>query len=64
MPKKLLVKWEDKIAQRISNRVIAGVQRGYKTNEHHEAKLPYQPKYLIEINPDNVIDLSKAQRSK
>ncbi|MBU0469075.1 MAG: pyridoxamine 5'-phosphate oxidase family protein [Candidatus Omnitrophica bacterium] len=54
----LVSKWEDKIIERISNRMISSIQKGKKTNDHHEAKLPKHPKYLIEIDVDEVEDLS------
>ncbi|MBF0484715.1 MAG: pyridoxamine 5'-phosphate oxidase family protein [Candidatus Omnitrophica bacterium] len=52
------VEWEKKIIQRISKRVISGVQAGTKSSEHFEAGMPSQPKYLIEMDVDKVIDLA------
>ena len=54
----IVKKWEDKIIRRISDRMISGVQRGVVTKAHHEAELPRKPKYLIEIDIENIIDLA------
>ena len=54
----IVSKWEDKIIERISNRMIASIQKGQRSKEHHESKLPKHPKYLIEIDVDKVVDLS------
>ncbi len=54
-----LNKWEDKIIKRISSRVIKGVQAGMKSKKHYEIGLPRHPKYLIEIDVENIIDLAK-----
>ncbi|OGX46996.1 MAG: hypothetical protein A2306_02330 [Omnitrophica WOR_2 bacterium RIFOXYB2_FULL_38_16] len=54
----IVAKWEDKIIERISNRMISSIQKGKRSNEHHEAKLPKHPKYLIEIDVEEVIDLT------
>ena len=51
-------KWEDKIIRRISKRMIESIQSGSKTREHHEAKLPKHPKYLIEIDVEKIVNLS------
>lgn len=54
----LVAKWEDKVIERITNRMILSIQKGKKTNIHHEAKLPKHPRYLIEIDVEAVEDLS------
>ena len=60
----IVSKWEDKIIERISNRMIASIQKGKRTNVHHEAKLPKHPKYLIEIDIEKVVDLSSTFKEK
>jgi uncharacterized pyridoxamine 5'-phosphate oxidase family protein len=54
----IVKKWEDKVIKRISARMIRGVQKGVKSVKHHEAHLPDLPKYLIEVDVDNIIDLA------
>ena len=57
---RLLDHWEERMLERISKRVIDGVQSGKKTSSHHEARLPRKPKYLIELQVENIIDLSPS----
>ncbi len=54
----IVKKWEDRIIERISSRMIKGVQKGVKSVRHFEAHLPHVPKYLIEIDIEHVIDLA------
>lgn len=49
--------WEDKIVERITSRMIKGVQRGVKSVKPFEAHLPQIPKYVIEVDIEKVIDL-------
>jgi len=56
--KETLEQWEKKVAQRITKRVARSVKTGTKSHRHHEAHLPVQPKYLIEVSVNNVINLS------
>lgn len=56
--------WENKIIERISSRIIRSVQSGVKSQSHFEAELPHKPKYLIEIDVENIIDLSPPRRKK
>jgi len=61
----MVTQWEDKITQRISQRVIHGVQAGSKSESHFESYLPLHPKYLIRINVEDIIDLAPpAKRMK
>ncbi len=53
-----LEKWEKKILQRMTQRVIEGVQSQSKSQGHFEAQLPEIPKYLIEIDVDDIVDLA------
>ncbi|MDD4294115.1 MAG: pyridoxamine 5'-phosphate oxidase family protein [Candidatus Omnitrophica bacterium] len=53
-----LKEWERKVLKRISDRLIKSVQRETASNSHHEAHLPAEPKYLIEIDVDDIVDLS------
>jgi len=56
--------WEEKIVKRISDRMIKSVQKGVKSKSHFEAELPHKPKYLIEIDVDQIIDLSPPCKKK
>jgi len=54
----LVKSWEERIVERITNRLLKSVHSGRKTKQHFEAHLPHQPKYLIEIHVEDVIDLT------
>ncbi len=56
----IIAEWEDKVIQRISKRMIRNLQEGNASSHHPEASF-LQPKYLIEIEVDNIIDLAPAQ---
>jgi len=50
--------WQDRIVKRISNRLIKNIQGSKVSLGHHpEATLP-EPKYLIEIDIKEVVDLA------
>lgn len=53
-----LKEWERAVLKRISDRLIKGVQSTKTSGTHHEAKLPEEPKYLIEIVVEKIVDLS------
>ncbi|MDP8216737.1 MAG: pyridoxamine 5'-phosphate oxidase family protein [Candidatus Kaelpia imicola] len=50
--------WEKKVLKRISDRLVKSVQSEKASSMHHEAQLPEEPKYLIEIDVESIIDLS------
>lgn len=55
----IMEKWEEKVIQRISKRVLKNLKEE-KTGLHHpEASFPH-PKYLIEVDVEEVIDLAPA----
>ena len=58
MKEHIISKWEERILKRMSERIAKSVQRGEKSRAHFEAQLPCHPKYLIEINIENIINLS------
>lgn len=58
MKEHIVSKWEERILKRITERITKSVQSGEKSKAHFEAKLPRHPKYLIEIDVENIIDLS------
>ncbi|MCK5580469.1 MAG: pyridoxamine 5'-phosphate oxidase family protein [Candidatus Omnitrophica bacterium] len=61
MQEHIVSKWEERILERISKRVASAVQAGVKSKGHFEVKLPEKPKYLIEIDVENIIDLAPPQ---
>ncbi|OGX53258.1 MAG: hypothetical protein A2267_03615 [Omnitrophica WOR_2 bacterium RIFOXYA12_FULL_38_10] len=60
----VLEKYEERITRRISNRVIKGIQKCTKSAKLHEVELPLRPQYLIEIEVENIIDLSPPKAKK
>lgn len=53
----LMRKWEEKVIQRISRRVIKNVKDSRDSRHHPEAKFPH-PQYLIEVSVEEVVDLT------
>lgn len=50
--------WQDRIVKRVADRILKNVTGGKRPTGHHpEAKLP-QPKHLIEVDVEEVIDLT------
>lgn len=60
----LIEKWSKRIIQRIADRVIRNVRAENAGDRHYEAELPHIPKYLIEIDVEQVIDLAPLRRPK
>ncbi|MCF7869924.1 MAG: pyridoxamine 5'-phosphate oxidase family protein [Candidatus Omnitrophica bacterium] len=54
---KLIKQWEQKIVERISKRVIKNVKKDRGSTKHPESRFP-QPEYLIEMEVDQIIDLT------
>ena len=55
--------WEERVIQRISKRVIKSIKDYRKSGHHPEAKFPY-PEYLIEVDVENIVDLTPAHLKK
>jgi len=53
----IVASWEDKVLQRVSNRVIGHIKDEKKSRHHPEAIFPH-PQYLIEVDVDSVVDLT------
>ncbi|MFO8052485.1 MAG: pyridoxamine 5'-phosphate oxidase family protein [Candidatus Omnitrophota bacterium] len=49
--------WEKKIVERISKRVIKNVKKDKGSTKHPESRFP-QPEYLIEMQVEQIIDLT------
>jgi len=58
----IVARWEDRVIKRISKRIAMGIKAGARSKNMFEAELPRHPKYLIEINVENIIDLSPPQK--
>ncbi len=53
----VLKKWEEMVTKRVSNRLIKNLKEDKKTSHHPESLFP-QPKNLIEIDVEEIIDLT------
>lgn len=59
----IIKKWEEKVIQRISERVVKNVQSNTKSFHHPEAKFP-QPQYMIVVNVEEIVDLTPSHLKK
>ena len=50
--------WGKRVLKRMSGRLVKSVQSEKASIAHYEARLPEEPKYLIEIDVENIVDLS------
>ncbi|MFH1459012.1 MAG: pyridoxamine 5'-phosphate oxidase family protein [Candidatus Omnitrophota bacterium] len=57
IPDEILDKWEEKVTQKISKRFVHNLQNAKQAMHHPESAFP-QPKCIIKINVDNIIDLT------
>lgn len=57
-------RWQRIIVQRISERIVEGVRVGKLSKAGAEAKLPSQPKHLIEVDIEKVIDLAPGGKRR
>ncbi|MBD3264138.1 MAG: hypothetical protein GF375_03440 [Candidatus Omnitrophica bacterium] len=55
----LIKKWEEKVIQRISKRVIRNIRKDKGSKIHPEALFPH-PEYLIEMTVRQIIDLAPS----
>ena len=53
----IMEKWEKRVIQRISRRLIRNVKADNKTFHHPEARFP-RPQYLIEMDVEDIVDLT------
>lgn len=51
--------WEERVIQRISQRVIKSIKNDKKSGNHPEAKFPH-PEYLIEVDVEDIVDLTPS----
>jgi len=59
----IIKKWEDRVIQRASNRLIRNIQKEKKTSHHPEASFPH-PQYLIEVDVEEIVDLTPTHLKK
>ncbi|MBD3246308.1 MAG: hypothetical protein GF333_04790 [Candidatus Omnitrophica bacterium] len=57
IPETILRAWDERVTQRISARLIRNVQRERNTQHHPESQFP-RPQYVIEMDAEEVIDLT------
>ncbi|MBP7088264.1 MAG: pyridoxamine 5'-phosphate oxidase family protein [Candidatus Omnitrophica bacterium] len=57
--KDLLESWHKKVVSRASTRLIKNIRRDRGSSTHPEARFP-DPQYLIEIDAEEIVDLSPA----
>lgn len=55
----LIRKWEEKVVQRISKRIIRNIRRDKGSRVHPEARFPH-PEYLIEMTVQEMVDLAPS----
>lgn len=55
----LIKAWEEKVVQRVSSRLIKNLREDKKTAHHPESLLPH-PQYLIEVDVDEIVDLTPS----
>lgn len=55
--------WEEKVIERVSKRVIKDIKKGKKSSHHPEALFPH-PEYLIEMEIEDIIDLTPTHLKK
>lgn len=55
--------WEERVIKRISKRVIKSIKDYRKSGHHPEAKFPH-PEYLIEVDVEDVVDLTPSRLKK
>lgn len=53
----IIKKWEKKLVERISKRVIKNIKKDKGSTKHPESRFP-QPEYLIEMEVNQIIDLT------
>lgn len=51
--------WEEKVIKRVSDRVLKGIKED-KQNAHHPESLFPHPKYLIEMDVEEIVDLTPS----
>jgi uncharacterized pyridoxamine 5'-phosphate oxidase family protein len=55
----IIKEWEERVIDRISQRVIKNIKKDKGSTKHPESRFPH-PQYLIEIDVKNIADLTPA----
>ncbi len=55
--------WESRVVERISKRVLHGIKESKKSSHHPEALFPH-PQYLIEMEVEEIVDLTPGHLKK
>lgn len=55
--------WEDKVVQRVSKRVVSDIKKE-KKNFYHPEALFLQPRYLISVVVEDIVDLTPTHLKK
>ncbi|MFH1778204.1 MAG: pyridoxamine 5'-phosphate oxidase family protein [Candidatus Omnitrophota bacterium] len=53
----IIKRWEERVIQRVSKRVVQNVKHDKKSKHHPEVLFPH-PQYLIEVDVEDIIDLT------
>ncbi|MBL7131275.1 MAG: pyridoxamine 5'-phosphate oxidase family protein [Candidatus Omnitrophica bacterium] len=59
----IIKSWEERVIQRVSKRVIGDIKEEKKSPHHPEALFP-QPQYLIEMEVEDIVDLTPTHLNK
>ena len=59
----IIKEWEERVIKKISDRIIKNVKKNTAERHHPEANFP-SPKYLIEVDVNEIIDLAPATLKK
>ena len=53
----LHAEWEERIVNRISERLLANLRSAFGGRANYESQLPHAPQYVIEVDVERVVDL-------
>lgn len=56
----IIASWEERVIQRVSKRVISDIKKEKKSLHHPEALFP-RPQYLIEVEAEDIVDLTPTE---
>lgn len=59
----IIKKWENRVVQRVSNRLIKNLKEEKAASHHPESLFP-QPQYLIEVDIEEIVDLTPPHLKK
>jgi uncharacterized pyridoxamine 5'-phosphate oxidase family protein len=53
----LHAEWEERIVNRISERLLSNLRSAFGGKANYESQLPHMPQYVIEVDVEKVVDL-------